>query len=274
MMKVRLTREKRSATKLVKKKAEKKAPGKQKPGKQKLDLHKPDKKTPGKKIKKGRLLMYWIIGILILAIAGTGAVLYLDGRVENTGKAHVYAMDQLGSGYDCVIVPGALVYQNSTPSGMLQDRLDVALQIYEKGIVPKILVSGDHGTKNYDEVNVMRNYLIEKGVPAEDIFMDHAGFDTYQTIYRARDVFQVKKAVIATQDFHLYRALYIGEKLSLELDGVESTLRTYGTSSLKSRIREYFARVKAFIECEITKPEPEFLGPAIPITGDGKQTLD
>lgn len=207
-----------------------------------------------------------MIIILVFAVLTIVLVLLIDCHVEKTGKAHVLTESRLGTGYDCVIVPGAAVYQNSIPSPMLQDRLEVAFEIYQKKIVPKILVSGDHGKVDYDEVSVMRDYLIAKGVPSEDIFMDYAGFDTYQTLYRARDIFKVKKAVIATQDFHLYRALYIGEKLSMELDGVDSALRDYH-NSIWNRAREYLARTKAFLECEIFKPEPEFLGDAIPIGG-------
>ncbi len=221
------------------------------------------KKSKGKWKKWLKFIMIIILAFVVLTIV---FVLLIDYHVEKTGKAHVLTESQMGSGYDCVIVPGAAVYQNSIPSPMLQDRLEVAFEIYQKKIVPKILVSGDHGKAYYDEVSVMRAYLIEKGVPPEDIFMDYAGFDTYQTLYRARDIFQVKKAVIATQDFHLYRALYIGEKLSIELDGVDSAIRDYHNSAW-NRAREYLARVKAFLECEIFKPEPEFLGDVIPISG-------
>ncbi len=218
-------------------------------------------------IKIMTLLFVFIFALSIIL------VLIIDYHVEKTGKAKVLEIDEIKDKYDCVIVPGAMVFSNSTPSAMLADRLDVAFEIYNRKIAGKILVSGDHGTKEYDEVNVMRNYLISKGVPSEDIFMDHAGFDTYQTIYRARDVFKVKKALISTQDFHLFRAVYIGQKLSLNLDGVDSALRDYHNSNW-NRAREYFARVKAFIESEITKPIPEFLGKVIPITGDGNQTID
>ena len=227
-----------------------------------------------------------IISILltIIIILSIVSILLIDYRVEKTGKNYLLSIDKLEKGdmlatdlldkdYDCVIVPGAMVYQNSTPSAMLQDRLDIAFELYSNKIVKKILVSGDHETKYYDEVNTMRKYLLDKGVPSEDIFMDPAGLDTYQTIYRARDIFKVKKALIATQDFHLYRALYIGEKLSVDLHGVDSALRNY-QNSLWNRSREYLARVKAFIECEIIKPLPKYLGEEFPISGDGNLTVD
>ncbi len=225
---------------------------------------------PGSAEKKNRRWrrMGWIMILLCaLAVLSILFVVMIDAYVEKTGRQHLMAADQTGSAYDCVIVPGAAVYQNAYPSPMLQDRLDVAAEIYNKKIVPKILVSGDNGDKNYDEVTVMQKYLIGKGILAKDIFMDYAGFDTYQTIYRARDVFQVKRAVIVTQDFHLYRALYIGEKLSIDLVGVDSAIRDYHNSQW-NRAREYLARMKAFLECEIFKPKPKFLGDVIPISGD------
>lgn len=221
----------------------------------------------GKKRRKWLgIAMILLFSLIIVSIV---FVLLIDAYVEKTGKHYVQAMDQLDTGYDCVIVPGAAVYQNSIPSPMLQDRLDVAIEIYHKKIVPKILVSGDNGNTDYDEVTVMRTYLVDKGIPEADIVMDYAGFDTYQTIYRARDVFLVKKALIATQDFHLYRALYIGEKLSVDLTGMDSALRDYH-NSLWNRSREYLARVKAFLECEIFKPKPKFLGEVIPVSGETK----
>ncbi len=240
-------------------------------------------KTPEKRRKKGeriepegpaahkkwkktlKIVFFLMLAILVLTVI---FVWIIDSRVEKTGRAHVLTIDQLNKDYDCVIVPGAAVYQNAVPSPMLADRLDIALQIYEKGLAPKILVSGDNGTEEYNEVKVMRDYLVEKGVPREDIFMDYAGFDTYQTIYRARDIFLVKKAVLVTQDFHLYRGLYIGEKLSVELDGVDSAVRDYHNAA-RNRSREYLARVKAFLECEIFKPLPKFLGDTVPISGKG-----
>ncbi len=229
-------------------------------------------KTFPKSRKNGsvRRIMYITTTVLIALLITL--VFFIDKRVEKIGKKYILESDVVET-YDCIIVPGAMVYQNSVPSAMLVDRLNVALEIYNKKVVNKIIVSGDHGTKEYDEVNTMRTYLINRGIPSEDIFMDHAGFDTYQTIYRARDVFRVKKALIATQDYHLLRALYIGQKLSVDLHGIDSTLRVYNNET-KNRIREYFARVKAFIECEVTKPKPKYLGDYIPIYGDGNQTVD
>lgn len=223
-----------------------------------------------KKIKKvsskkffNKIFLFITI-VLCIIIIGT---VIIDLYVSNTGRKLTKEIKELSGEFDCIIVPGAFVIANSIPSDILRDRLDVAYDVYTKMKIKRIIVSGDHGTEFYDEVNVMRNYLIKKGIPGEDVFMDHAGFDTYQTIYRARDIFEVNRAVIVTQDFHLYRALYIGKKLGLELFGVDSAIREYKYEK-RNRLREFPARVKAFIECEITKPLPKFLGDLIPIHGE------
>ena len=168
---------------------------------------------------------------------------------------------------DCILVLGAGV-RNGQPSGPLANRLDKALEIYNMGHTKKILVSGDHGRNSYDEVNVMRNYLVERGVPKENIFMDHAGFSTYESMYRARDVFKVESAIVVTQKLHLCRALYIGEKLGLECTGVEAKNATSKVTAVQA-VREYPARVKAYLQCEIFHSKPKYLGDAIPITGNG-----
>jgi len=123
-------------------------------------------------------------------------------------------------------VLGAQVYSDGTPSPVLRDRLDYALVLYNSGKANKILVSGDHGTKGYDEVNVMKAYLMEKGVPREDIFMDHAGFDTYDSMHRAKSVFCVESLLISTQDFHIKRAIYIGRRLGI--DNIASYAKRFG----------------------------------------------
>ncbi len=172
--------------------------------------------------------------------------------------------------YDAIIILGAGV-RNNSPSPMLRDRLEEGIKLYQNGIAPKLLMTGDHGKESYDEVNTMKEYAITSGVPSEDIFMDHAGFSTYESIYRAKKIFKIKKAVIVTQKYHLYRALYISNKLKLTAYG-KDTNRTYSGQTYRD-IREFFARDKAFINC-ITKPKPTYLGKEIPITGNGDQTND
>lgn len=146
------------------------------------------------------------------------------------------------------------------------------IRLYNIGASDRIIVSGDHGRKEYDEVNIMKEFAIESGVPSEHIFMDHAGFDTYNSIYRARDVFQVDKVIIVTQKYHLYRALFIADALGLDVYGVASDPRQYAGQSMRD-VREILARIKDFTRV-IIKPQPQYLGDSIPVTGDGDITND
>ena len=133
-------------------------------------------------------------------------------------------------------------------------------------------MSGDHARVEYDEVNSMKSFAIEKGIPSEAIFMDHAGFSSYESIYRAKEIFGVKKIIIVTQKYHLYRALYIANQLGIEAYGVPSNPRNY-IGQTKREIREFLARNKDVFQC-ILKPKPTYLGEAIPITGNGDITND
>ena len=172
---------------------------------------------------------------------------------------------------DCIIILGAGIWGDS-PSPMLQDRLLQGIDLYEKGVSSKIIMSGDHGREEYDEVNVMKKYAIDNGVPSEDIFMDHAGFSSYESIYRAKEIFGAKKVVIVTQEYHLYRALYIANSLGLEAYGVGADPRQY-VGAMYREIREILARNKDFVKC-IFKPEPTYLGESIPVSGSGDVTND
>ena len=174
---------------------------------------------------------------------------------------------------DCVIVLGAGVRPDGYPTWMLEDRILVGEQVYNKHGAKKILMSGDHGQVNYDEVNTMKSYSIANGIPSEDIFMDHAGFETYDTMYRAKEVFGAKKVVIVTQKYHLYRALYIANKLGLEAYGVSADLRSYGSMQPYREVREWLARIKTFGKC-IQKPKPKYLGDPIDIQASGDVTND
>lgn len=172
---------------------------------------------------------------------------------------------------DAILVLGAGIW-NDKPSHMLEDRLLEAISLYEKNTSLKIIMSGDHGRKEYDEVNIMKDFAIEKGVPSEDIFMDHAGFSSYDSLYRAKEIFGVKKIIIATQEYHLYRSLYIANQLGIEAYGISANPREYAGQT-KRELREILARNKDFFKC-IYKPKPTYLGEAIPISGSGDLTND
>ncbi|MBO5349782.1 MAG: YdcF family protein [Clostridia bacterium] len=172
---------------------------------------------------------------------------------------------------DCIIILGAGIWGDK-PSHMLEDRLLQGISLYEKGVSKKIIMSGDHGRVDYDEVNLMKNFAIERGIPSEDIFMDHAGFSSYDSVYRAKEIFGAKKIVIVTQEYHLYRALYIANQLGLEAYGVTADPRKYAGQTYRE-LREILARDKDFFKC-IVKPKPTYLGETIPVNGNGNITND
>ena len=173
---------------------------------------------------------------------------------------------------DTILVLGARVWDNGQPSGILKDRIRTGIALYKTGSSGRLLMSGDHGRDNYDEVNAMKTFAIEQGIPSENIFMDHAGFSTYESLYRARDIFQVKTVVIVSQQYHLYRALYIANHLGLTAYGVSCDTRHYNPYLLFD-LRETLARCKDFVY-SILQPLPTYLGEQIPITGNGDLTND
>jgi len=170
------------------------------------------------------------------------------------------------------LVLGAKVYNNGKMSDIFKDRAKTAVSLYREGKVEKILVSGDHGQKDYDEVNSAKEYLLENGVDQEDIFLDHAGFDTYDSLYRARHIFQVQSLVVVTQDFHLPRALYIADKLGIESCGVSADLHQYYGEEARNR-REILAKMKAWINI-VFHSRPKYLGDEIPLSGSGLNSWD
>ncbi len=194
-----------------------------------------------------------------------------NGIVMGVANGHIVAQDKAQKA-EAIIVPGAKVWQNGQPSYMLQDRLDVAYELYAAGVAPKILVSGDHGQAEYDEVNNMRRYLEDRGVPTEDIFMDHAGFDTYDTMYRAGAIFGVKNAVVVTQRYHLYRAVYLGLARGIDVQGVACD-RYRSPYQWYFSLREAAARSKDLVQA-LLRLGPKYLGDEIPISGSGVTTHD
>lgn len=211
-------------------------------------------------------------GFLGAALLIITFVLVVNFRILSLSADRIYDdIKQLPSA-EVVLILGARVYGDNRMSSVFLDRVQTALEVYEAGKVEKIIVSGDHGTKYYDEVNVVKDYLLEKGVPGEDIFLDHAGFDTYDSIYRAREIFGVSSLIISTQNFHLSRAIYIAKGLGLEVSGISANRRTY-VFSTNYNLRESLARVKAFFNL-LLKSESKFLGEPIPISGDGRKSWD
>lgn len=168
---------------------------------------------------------------------------------------------------EVAIVLGASVVRGE-PSPVLAKRADAGILLYKAGKVKKILVTGDNGALSHDEVTPVRRYLLDAGVLPSDIFLDHAGFDTYSSMYRARDVFGARSATIVTQDFHLPRALWIARKLGLEAEGL---IAGGGESSVSLYAREIPASLKALFNVLLGR-EPKYLGTQYPLSGSGEAT--
>ena len=220
-----------------------------------------------KKIKK--IIIIFLIVIITVAMIVLGINAYVKGSTKNQIiRNNDYSNLQ---DIDCIVVLGAGVW-GENPSPMLEDRLLEGIKLYENNVAPKIIMTGDHGREEYDEVNVMKKFAMDKGVPSGDIFMDHAGFSTYESLYRAKEIFEADKVVIVTQEYHLYRALHIANELGIEAYGVASDPRQYVGAAYRE-IREILARNKDFVQC-IFKPEPTYLGEVIPVFGNGNVTND
>ena len=230
-------------------------------------------------MKRKNKLFVVLLSILLSICVGASfivaaSILGLNAYVKGVGGDNIITPEEAVEleDVDCIIVLGCLVKSSGDPSDMLADRLERGIDLYKKGAAPKIIMSGDHGTIDYDEVNTMKQAAIDAGVPSSDVFMDHAGFSTYESIYRAKEIFEADKIIIVTQEYHLYRALYIAEKLGVEAYGVNADYHTY-RGQIKRDVREVLARCKDFVTV-IIKPEPTYLGETIPVSGDGDITND
>jgi len=223
---------------------------------------------------KKRIIKIAILVLLGLAVLGAAAVFGINAHVKHSAADRILTSEEAAelADVDCIMVLGCQVKDNGKPSDMLADRLRRGIEVYELGAAPKLLMSGDHGQKEYDEVNTMKQVAIDADIPSSDVFMDHAGFSTYESVYRARDIFEADKIIIITQEYHLYRALFIAEKLGVEAYGVAADYHTYYGQAMRD-FREILARNKDFV-ITIFKPEPTYLGEAIPVSGDGDLTND
>lgn len=226
-----------------------------------------------KKRKNHKHLKRFARAVFFLALSGMLFLIISNVLIVRAGQKQIASDAELKElDAECILVLGAGVWRNKQPSPLLRDRLDEGLRLYEEGVAPKILVSGDHGQADYDEVNVMKKYLMDAGVPSEDIFMDHAGFSTYESMYRANYIFGVKKLVVVTQQYHLHRALYICRGLGLEALGAKADKIEYAGQNYRN-MREWLARDKD-IFTTLFKVKPTYLGEKIDIHGDGNVTND
>jgi SanA protein len=214
---------------------------------------------------------YFILAAgFLISLAGLGIDLYIRKYCQDK----ILTLEEASTlpNVDCILVLGCGVYENGEPSPMLKDRLEQGILLYHSGASRKLLMSGDHGSPDYDEVGTMKQYALDAGVPSQDIFMDHAGFSTYESMYRALAVFDVKKVIIVTQKYNLYRAIYDANRLGIEAYGVSADLRPYAGQTYRD-LREILARNKDFLYC-LFKPAPSYLGDVIPISGNGDLTND
>lgn len=214
-------------------------------------------------MKKVLILSVSFILIIVIFVA------LINININKFGE-NICNQDNLNK--QAALVLGAKVYNNGQMSDIFKDRVKPAIELYKEGKVEKILVSGDHGRKDYDEVNSAKEYLLENGVKQEDIFLDHAGFDTYDSLYRAKYIFQAQSLVVVTQDFHLPRALYIANKLGIESCGVGADLHQYYGKEARNR-REILAKVKAWLDI-VFNSKPKYLGDAIPLSDSGLDSWD
>lgn len=237
------------------------------------------KEKTGKKSKavnpKRKKLKKILSVFLIAAVLCASIPVIMNAYMYSFSKKYILTYDEASKKkVDCVLVLGAGVTANGKVSYMLKDRLDCGVTVYNSGCTDRILMSGDHGKDGYDEVNAMKSYAKDAGVESDNIFMDHAGFSTYESMYRAKEVFCVESAIIITQEYHLYRAIYDARKLGIEAFGVVANEYDYPVKvDVFNNCREFLARAKDICWC-IVKPEPTYLGDSIPISSSGALTDD
>lgn len=229
-----------------------------------------------KKLKANKRFKQIICTIFVLVGISTITILCIMFRVQSYGQKYILDIEKMPKDTDAMIILGAGLTQDGTPSDLLRDRLDTALEVYDADVCDTIVLSGDHGSEYYNEVGTMKKYIVneEENVDQSRIFLDHAGFNTYDSMYRAKNIFGIDKAIIVTNEYHLPRALYIARNLGIDAYGMVSDKRVYRNINSYT-FREKLAQVKAFLNINIFKPESESLGNIIPVnTSDGRVTDD
>jgi SanA protein len=218
-----------------------------------------------------RRIIFWpllVVGLALVLLAL--GVLVPNLMITQGAKSHIVQTVEEAPHAQCAIILGARIHDDGTPYPMLADRLETGIKLYQAGKVDKLLLSGDNSKPApYKEVDVMLQYVLERGIPEEDIFTDYAGYNTYESMYRALQVFQVETMLIPTQDFHLSRSVYIAGHLGLDATGVVADIQPYLDEG-QNAAREILARVKAVLQLFITRPGSAELGGPYPITGDGR----
>jgi SanA protein len=219
-------------------------------------------------VARGIARYWWVPAALVVGTGGGMLLLslWMHGR---TAPYRYRTLDEVPARHTAIVL-GASVHRKGKPSDMLRDRLDTALELYRAGKVQKLLLTGDHGRRGYDEVTVMRKHVLARGARPEDVFLDHAGFTTYESMARARAIYGIDSAIVVTQAFHLPRAVYLARGFGIPAVGVEADRHQYRTG-LQQGVREAFARVKAFLDLHAAR-KPDVTGPRVDIGGDGRVT--
>lgn len=211
-----------------------------------------------------KALLAFIVAVVIVGasiIGGTNAYVVVTTKDDIVSEAEAAAFQA-----DCIVVLGAAVTPEEEPSGILEDRLDQAIALYQAGASPRIIMSGNQ-EPGYDEPSVMKQYAVDRGVPSDDVFCDYAGYNTYDTMYRAANVFGAQRAVVVTQTYHLYRALYAAQGLGMEALGVPSDFHEYDGQDYYD-LREVGARTKDFFQVWAKVPATELDAP-VSLEGNG-----
>ncbi|MFC6860285.1 SanA/YdcF family protein [Zunongwangia atlantica] len=201
-----------------------------------------------------RFLKKSILYTVILIVLGILITLGLESFIAQDTSSRIYSNVNTIPTAKTAIVLGASVHSDGQLSPILQDRVDSAIDLYKENKVEEILISGDHGSDSYNEVDAIANYLKNHGIPQDKLLLDHAGFDTYDSMYRAHNVFGIKDAIVVTQEFHLPRAIFIAKHLGLDYHGLQAKERAFKIEN-KIMKREKLANYKAVFEV-IFKIEP------------------
>lgn len=219
-----------------------------------------------------RTFVITVLAGVVLVLVGLTATACSNAYVVYSTRDSVKTKPQDVKPARVALVLGARVYKSGRPATPLRERLSVARDLYKSGRVQKVIVSGDHGKEDYDEVNVMRRWLIERGVSSQDIFMDHAGFRTLDSVARAQKVFGADELVICTHRFHAYRAAFLASQhgIKAQVLTADSSPDPYRT---QNQLREVAARTVAVADVLVGR-SPKFLGPQIDLDGPASQTHD
>lgn len=206
--------------------------------------------------KKWRPWLITVVAILLMALLSP---FMLSAMVCHAVEAQICDTDIPVEQYDAILILGCGVKENGDPSDMLQDRLRTGIFLYHAGVAPKILLSGDHEHDNYNEIAAMKRVCLDAGVPEQDILSDRYGLSTYDSLTRAATLYEIRRVVIVTQTYHLYRALYIAHKKGMEAIGVDADIRTYRLQWYRD-LREVLARCKDFYTTQRDVP-PAYMAP-------------